>query len=70
MDNVPPSQIGHLVMEGGKFGASPCPSISINVRVDDLDKKSGSLADDAKKLSKLTVSQYSRVLVFIQFHGG
>ena len=49
-------QIVRLVVDGGNFGSSPCPNVSINVRVEELDKKSAALVDEAKKLSRLSVS--------------
>ena len=48
-------QIGRLVAEGGSFGSTPAPSVSITLKVEDVDKKSAALADDSKKLSHLTV---------------
>ena len=48
-------QIGSLVAEGSSFGSTPAPSVSINLKPDDFNKKSASLVDDTKKLSNLTV---------------
>ena len=42
--------------EGSSFGSSPKLSASVDLKVEDLDKRSTSLADEAKKLSRLVVS--------------
>ena len=42
--------------EGSSFGSSPKLSVSVDLKVEDLDKRSTSLADETKKLSRLTVS--------------
>ena len=41
--------------EGGSFGSTSAPSVSINLKPDNFNKKSAALVDDTKKLSNLTV---------------
>ena len=57
------SQIDFLVAEGASFGATPTPSLSINVKVEELDKRSTYMVDKTKKFMSLTVSCVEAVMV-------
>ena len=57
------SQIDHLVAEGTSFGATPPPNLSIDVKVEELDKRSTYLVDKTKKFMSLTVSCVEVVVV-------
>lgn len=42
--------------DGVNFGSSSLPTVSVDLKMDDLDRRSVLLADEARKISRLTVS--------------
>ena len=54
------------MVEGSSFGSASAPSVSITLKVEDLDKKSSALADDAKKMSHLTVRTIATNIIVLQ----
>ena len=49
-------QIDFLVAEGDSFSTTPSPTLSTDVKVEDLDKRSALLVEKTKKFHTLTVS--------------
>jgi hypothetical protein len=68
--HVHPSQIGSLVAEGHSIGSTPAPSVSITLKVEDLDKKSAALAEETKKLSHIKVCMHVYIHVFLKVRPG